>query len=267
MKNDTKKLFRIAEAAKAAGISRSTILRMEESELLSPAYTDPVSGRRYYDNHNVSRIIEIENLKYMGLGAEDITGYFASGGDAEILLAPLKEKLSILQRSVEELRIRTGRLKNFSAEIIDLPKYTCCVSTHKGMTIPQKYTAMYNFYGECVRKGYTLGREPLFCISERRDYLTGEISEAPFTFHVCVPVSTKEAPAEAVVFPACKALSVLYLGSYKDVNLMWLALGKEVRERNLTPAGYPRVMGIVAPSTGREIDQNLYCSRVVLPVE
>ena len=267
MNNDTKKLFRIAEAAKAAGISRSTILRMEESELLSPAYTDPVSGRRYYDNHNVSRIIEIENLKYMGLGAEDITGYFASGGDAEILLAPLKEKLSILQRSVEELRIRTGRLKNFSAEIIDLPKYTCCVSTHKGMTIPQKYTAMYNFYGECVRKGYTLGREPLFCISERRDYLTGEISEEPFTFHVCVPVSTKEAPAEAVVFPACKALSVLYLGSYKDVNLMWLALGKEVRERNLTPAGYPRVMGIVAPSTGREIDQNLYCSRVVLPVE
>ena len=267
MKNDTKKLFRIAEAAKAAGISRSTILRMEESGLLAPAYTDPVSGRRYYDNHNISRIIEIENLKYMGLGAEDITGYFASGGDAELLLAPLEEKLSILQRSVEELRLRTGRRENLYADIIDLPEYTCCVSTHKGMTIPQKYTAMYNFYGECVSKGYTLGREPLFCISERTDYLRGEISEEPFTFHVCVPMETKKAPTETVVFPACKALSVLYLGSYKDVNRMWLALGKEVRERNLIPAGYPRVMGIVAPSTGREIDQNLYCSRLVLPIE
>ncbi len=266
MNHDTKRLFRVAEAATACGISRSTILRMEESGLLSPAYTDPVSGRRYYDNHNISRIIEIENLKYMGLGAEEIARYFASGGDAEVLLAPLEEKLSILQRSVEELRLRTGRRGNLYADIIDLPAFTCCVSTHKGMSIPQKYTAMYNFYGECVKKGYTLGREPLFCISERTDYLRGEISEEPFTFHVCVPMETKKVPTEAVVFPACKALSVLYLGSYKDVNLMWLALGKEVRERNLTPAGYPRVMGIVAPSTGREIDQNLYCSRLVLPI-
>lgn len=267
MNNDKKKMFRIAEAASACGISRSTILRMEENGLLVPAYIDPSSGHRYYDNHNISRIIEIENLKYMGIGAEKIADYFASGGDAEVLLAPLEEKLSMLQRSVEELQLRTGRRGNFFSDIIDLPEYICCVSTHEGMTVPQKYTAMYNFYGECVSRGYILGREPLFCISERRDYLRGEISEDPFTFHVCVPVSKKEAPAEAVVFPACKALSVLYLGSYKDVNLMWLALGKEVRERNLTPAGYPRVMGIVAPYTGREIDQNLYCSRVVLPIE
>ncbi len=266
MNNDTKKMFRIAEAAKACGISRSTILRMEESGLLTPAYTDPVSGRRYYDNHNISHIIEIENLKYMGLGAEKIASYFASGGDAEVLLAPLEEKLSMLQRSVEELQLRTGHRGNLFSDIIDLPEYTCCVSTHKGLTIQQKYIAMYNFYGECVSKGYTLGREPLFCISERYDYLRGEISEEPFTFHVCVPVSTKKAPEEAVVFPACKALSVLYLGSYSSFDTAWLTLGREVKERGLTPAGDPRVMGIVAPCTGREIDPDLYCSRLVLPV-
>ena len=107
----------------------------------------------------------------------------------------------------------------------------------------------------------------LFLHEEPFTFHRGEIREEPFTFHVCVPMETKKAPKEAVVFPACKALSVLYLGSYKDVNRMWLALGKEVRERDLTPAGYPRVMGIVAPSTGREIDQNLYCSRLVLPIE
>ena len=33
------------------------------------------------------------------------------------------------------------------------------------------------------------------------------------------------------------------------------------------PSGHPRVLGIVAPSTGREIEQRRYCSRFVVPVE
>ena len=42
--------------------------------------------------------------------------------------------------------------------------------------------------------------------------------------------------------------------------------GREVKERGLTPAGLPRVLGIVAPYTGREIEARRYCSRIVLPV-
>ena len=266
MSSEKKELFRIAQVAKACSLSRSTILRMEESGLLTPAYIDPASGRRYYDNHNVSHIMVIENLKYMGLGKEEILEYFKSGGKTESTLAPLEQKLSMLQRSVEEMRIRSGHWDNLSADIIDLPECVCCVSTQKGLTVSQKYDAMYGFYHECVDKGYALGREPLFAVSERTDYLEGTLTTEPFTFHVCIPVVPEKAPAEAVVFPACRALSVLYLGSYKDVDTAWLALGREARERNLKPAGYPRVLGIVAPYTGREIDPELYCSRLVLPI-
>lgn len=46
-----------------------------------------------------------------------------------------------------------------------------------------------------------------------------------------------------------------------------MRLGREVKERGLTPAGDPRVLGIVAPYTGREIETKRYCSRLVLPVE
>ena len=266
MSNDKQNLFRMAQVAKSCGISRSTILRMEENRLLTPAYVNPKSGHRYYDNHNISHILEIENLKYMGIGTDEIAAYFESGGDADILLAALEKKMSLLHRSVEELRMRAGYGDNLSADIIELPAYTCCVKTCKGLTIAQKYTAMYDFYHECVSRGYALGREPLFCISERTDYLRGEISTEPFTFHVCVPVAPETAPAEAVFFPACRALSVLYLGSYSNFDTVWLALGREVNKRGLTPAGHPRVMGIVAPYTGREIAPDLYCSRLVLPV-
>ena len=108
MEKDTRPLFQITEAAHACGLSRSTLLRMEEKGLLAPAYIAPDSGRRYYDNHNVARVLQIEKLKAMGLGAEEIAGYFASGGEVTDLLSMLEERLRELSRGVEELRLRAG---------------------------------------------------------------------------------------------------------------------------------------------------------------
>lgn len=98
MPDNQKKLFQITEAARACSLSRSTLLRLEEKGLLTPAYTAPDSGRRYYDNHNVARILQIEKLKAMGLGTEDIAAYFASGGETAVLLAALEEHLHEVAR-------------------------------------------------------------------------------------------------------------------------------------------------------------------------
>ena len=102
-KIDTKKLFQITEAAHACGLSRSTLMRLEKKGLLKPAYIAPDSGRRYYDNHNVARILQIEKFKAMGFGTEEIAGYFVRGGEAEGLLAVLEERLTEVGRRVEGL--------------------------------------------------------------------------------------------------------------------------------------------------------------------
>lgn len=44
-----KGLFPITQAADACGLSRSTLMRMEERGLLTPAYIAPKSKRRYYE--------------------------------------------------------------------------------------------------------------------------------------------------------------------------------------------------------------------------
>ena len=46
-----------------------------------------------------------------------------------------------------------------------------------------------------------------------------------------------------------------------------LKLGEEVRQRKVTPADLPRAIAIVAPYTGREIDPNRYCGKIVLPIQ
>ena len=267
MEKDTKKFFQITEAAHACGVSRSTLMRMEEKGLLTPAYIAPGSGRRYYDNHNVSRILQIEKLKAMGLSAEEIARYFACGGKVSEPLAVLENRLRDLMRSVEELRLRAAEEPSISVEMMQLPAVTCLMRQCTGHTVAEKYADMYDFYSECIRQGCVLSDEPLFTISERQDYLKGYISNQPYPYTVCVPMRSGSAPADAVILPECRVLSVLYCGDYSGIDEAWLTLGQEVKTRGLTPAGFPRVLGIVAPYTGLEIETRRYCSRLVLPVE
>lgn len=267
MNENKEQLFPIVQAAKACGLSRSTLLRFESRGLLTPAYTDPNSGRRYYDNHNISRILQIQQFQSMGFNSEETAAYFSQHGEAGELLVLLEKRLNTLLRSVEEMRQRSMAIPDMSVQMIKLNETTCCIRRYIGLTIQEKYDAMYRFYHECIEQGHVLAPEPLFIVNERTDFLEGRISAAPYPFQVCVPVLPDTAFADVVRFPSCTVLSVLYYGSYSGLDDAWLKLGAEVKKRRLTPAGFPRGIGIVAPYTGREIDPERYCSRVVIPVE
>ena len=198
MAENTKQFFQITEAARACGLSRSTLMRMEERGLLTPVFTAPDSGRRYYDNHNVARIMQIEKFKAMGLGSKEIADYFAQGGEAEVLLEALETRLRDLQRSVEEMRLRAAEGESLSVQMMELPAVACRIRWCEGLTTAERYRDMYDFYGACVRKGCVLSDEPLFTISERTDYLEGYIGQEPCRYGVCVPVRKNRAAADAV---------------------------------------------------------------------
>ena len=145
-----KEFFQITEAARACGLSRSTLLRMEEKGLLTPAYIAPDSGRRYYDNHNVARIMQIEKFKSMGISNEQIINYFVRGGEAADMLAALEDRLHELQRSVEELRLRVREKAGMSVQVMTLPAVTCIMRRYLGCASQEKYNAMYALYHECI---------------------------------------------------------------------------------------------------------------------
>lgn len=266
METDTKSLFQITEAAHACGVSRSTLMRMEErgcSRL-------PMSRRRAGGGTTItttSHAFYRSKIQIHGTGRTGDRGLFVRGGEVSGLLAVLEERLQELLQGVEELRLRAGNRSGMSVQLTSLHAVTCYMKKCMGRTVEEKYAAMYGFYSECIRNGCVLSDEPMFVVQERNDYLEGYIGEKPYPYWVCVPVRKEQAPEDAVVLPACRVLSVLYYGEYDEgVDEAWLTLGREVKERGLTPAGLPRVLGIVAPYTGREIEARRYCSRIVLPV-
>lgn len=272
MNDNTKDLFPITQAAKVCGLSRSTLLRLEERGLLIPAYIAPKSGRRYYDNYNISRILQIRKFQQMGFDTDDITAYYAGRGKADELLASLEKKLSALQASVEEMRLRAHDIPDMSVSVIKVPEIVCCTRRFQGASVQNKYDAMYAFFNECVQKGIALTSEPLFIINERTDYLEGMISSAPFDSYACIPIAPKQdllsgQDLENVLrLPACTALSLLFYGDFSNLDDALLYLGEQVRQRGLTPIGYIRGGSLVGPYVGREIDPKRYCSQFILPV-
>lgn len=260
-------LFSIRQAARACNLSRSSLIRLEERGLLTPAYTDTRTGYRYYDNNNISRILQIQKFQWMGFSPEEINSYYASGGKADGLLDTLEQKLSALQPQIEEMRLRSHNVPDMSLSIVAIPETLCCVRKYEGALVQDKYHASYDFFHECVEKGIALAPKPFFIINERTDYLEGKINSKPYDFHVCIPVVPEQAPEDAVPIPACTALSLLVYGNYSNLNEAHLYLGEQVNKRRLTPAGYIRAIALVAPYVGKEINPDRYCSQLMLPVE
>ncbi len=62
-----RKLFTINEVSRACGLSRTTLIRLEESGFFTPYRVDPDTGYRYYDTYNVTVLGE-----YLRLQAIDI---------------------------------------------------------------------------------------------------------------------------------------------------------------------------------------------------
>ena len=179
-------LFSIRQAAHACGLSRSSLIRLEEKGLLTPACTDAENGYRYYDNHSITRILQIQKLQQMGFRPEEILSYYESGGKADGLLASLEEKLSVLQQQIEEMRLRSHDVPDMSLSMITVPETVCCVRRYHGALAQDGYYAAYDFFHECVEKGISFAPIPFFSINERTDYLEGTLLPPPLTIFISV---------------------------------------------------------------------------------
>lgn len=262
------KLFTIHQVCESSGLSRSTLMRLEDRGLLKPASIDPETGYRRYDTLNVSQIMQIKLFLGMGMSYDDIALYYRSNGTSQELLTRVEEKYLQFKRTYEEIKLRMDRREYLSFEFVDLPEYVCYTRRARGTTSEEHYWIMYQLYHKAVEKGYRLlSSEPLFLVKERTDFIEGEFQEQEEDYVCCIPLEPDGAPEEAVVYPACRGLSCLAYGNYANVPEALNALGREIRVRGLRPTGYVRVLGLVAPYVGRKISPNNYVTRLVVPIE
>ncbi len=264
---DPAKLFTMRQVAAATGLSRSTIMRIENRGFLTPAYVSPTSGNRYFDMYNVSRILSVQQLLELGFTNDEVRQYFSAGADAAELFVLVERRLRTLQRIYEEMQLRATTDKHLSVQLCQIDEGWFYVEHTEGSALQDKYNANYAAHCHCIEKGIRLGLGSQMCVNHRTDYLEGRIDAAPYPFDSYVPVYPGQDAPEIVHENACTALVLYYCGEFQELDDAYLRLGREVRERGLKPAGYVRVEGIVGPPLGRDVDMNKYRCRLILPVE
>ena len=204
----------------------------------------------------------------IGLQYDDILEYFNSCGMSSTIADRFVERISILKRGLEEMRLRIDDKNHMTSEIINLPEFVCYAREYIGTNIGDRYDDMYNLFHEAIEKGYRpLATEPLFVINKRDDFLNGKYGDFEVNYICCVPVEPDCASEETVTIPACRALSVLYYGHYNNFSEAYIYLGEKIKELGLNPIDYPRTLGLVAPYTGREIKPDKYVTRLALPID
>ncbi len=265
---EQRKLLTIKEMCRACGVSRTTLIRMEEDGFLKPYRVDPGNGYRYYDLQNVTAVGQYQRLQEAGLSRKEIADLYYERVDSKKFLEEQRQKLSRLQHFLDEYEFRHNRSKAFSVSYLSLPAVTCWCTEIASFSPGETATKCYLAHERCVAEGYRmLGSEPLFGIphedSARMDY-TGD--ELHFTF--CIPVvPDSETRPHLRSFPAAEAISILGFGDSSVVPKLWDRLWEELAARGLEASGPARCISVVAPYTGAHYKREDYCYQCVIPIK
>lgn len=268
---EKEKMYTIREAADICGVSRATLLRMEEGGLDSPRFVDERNGYRYYDLVNIHRIKLYQMLQIMGLSGKEIRAYFDSDLVAEDFLAVLYERLAVAKRCVEEFEARLIDRGSIRYEYVTLPAVECYTFVAP-MTNP-KDQIEYNYrkIQEIYSQGYKpAAAVPMFSVIPGIDenYENRNLTEDGIT--IAVVVDPEHAPdgANLTSFPVRNAFSLLYKGNNDEIMQSGgEMLFEEMKQRGLEPKGPCYGICILGPFYGTQVDPDDYVFRWAIPIE
>ncbi|SBW07703.1 putative Transcriptional regulator, MerR family [uncultured Eubacteriales bacterium] len=257
-------LFQIGEVAALCGITRKMILNYEDLGLLTPTTADVSSGYRYYDIQAISRVQTILDLRQVGMSLSEIRQYLNGGLSAESRIAALEEQRRQLDFMLAEMKARAVKSGEYAIEEILLPETVCLCTDYVAADIADGLSAYIAAYEECITR-----KIPFAAASYHFCEFPGDVcSEAFFQtenipMRICISVDKKKAPSDAVVYPACRALSLVYRGTYENSISAYERLQKYIREHEIQGYGYPREM-YVQGDFDADSEENLV--RIAVPV-
>ena len=91
------------QLARACGISRATVLRLEERGLIKPRARNKAGASRMYDSHDVYQTSCLIALQYHGFDFDEIKKFQASNYDYSVLKEVVSYKIRELQATLETL--------------------------------------------------------------------------------------------------------------------------------------------------------------------
>ena len=106
---EDKKLFLIGEVAKMFHISMGTLRHYEQAGLLTPEYTDPNTGYRYYGTRQFELLNTIRYLRVLDFPLAQIKA-FLDNRDTEVIEEKLVHQKEVIARKQKELEMISRKI-------------------------------------------------------------------------------------------------------------------------------------------------------------
>ncbi|MCR5626792.1 MAG: MerR family transcriptional regulator [Lachnospiraceae bacterium] len=266
-KNDPgeKKLFSVAEVSYACGISRTSLIRLEESGFLKPYHVNPETGYRYYDVKNIVEIGRYKRLQAIGLTKREMTQFYRGQVDPERFIEDQRKKLNELQHFINEFELRYTE-KNYTESFTAFPEMICYCDDISSSSFKEAEYLAYTTYKEVIAGGFrVIPDQPPVIISDNWSDLEKDSPEG-CKLTVCIPVKEafeQDKDPHFRLFPSSDAFSVCGFGDYSILSDLISRLYALLEEKNLRQDGPVRVIILVTQKS----TPNDYIFECMVPIK
>lgn len=261
-------LFTIRQTAKASGLSRAMILKLEKAGFLTPTEVNAETGYRYYDSLSVSKLQQYQMMRRIAMPQQLIFDYYRRELEPDVILDYLTEHIRLMERFREEMNLRHDRGNHRRVSELILPACAAYCETDDVDSVADSYVFALNVHHAAIERGLALSDHEL-PFTERFDTrIAGRGGPAsPYRLKVCLPVSPEHIGEPGVErFPETRALCILYYGGFDEYNEMWRVLWDEFNRRGLTPAGPGRGIGVLFPYVEPGMRMDRLTARFAIPI-
>lgn len=265
MRKNNEGLYSIGTVASLCGISRKRILDYEELGLIHPTAVDSHSGYRYYDIPAISRLQILLDLRETGLPLREIGGYLDGTLSAEEKLAALENQRRRIDAAIADIRLRSAPSEPPRVEPIAVPGCRCLCKEHAAADFADCARAYAADFASIAGRGVTLARCAYhFCEYPGDVFSPVFYQYEGFPFRTCFCIEPERAPADAVDYPPCRALSLVYRGEYAGIFDAYGQLTRHMRLHCLRQAGPARELYIEGLFSGQSSPP---VTRILIPIE
>lgn len=262
-------MYTVGQVAEACGVSRSTLLRLEDEGLLIPTAHNT---KRVYSFMDMMKLREIITLHNYGFTYAIIKEYFEDNGNYTNLLALLAAKQSDIFYFMREMELRMDTSNTaLNVQSIYAPEIPChCMDV--GEEFP--HYDVHRFFinqqiQEIMKKGYEMSpSRPLFVTTPWDDIAAGADFNQPrkFTGHIPLAQMPETNDPSVKLIPRHRTLSILVRGETIPMDKVIEKLKEKIERENLTVNGPLFLITMVGPHLGLDITPDRYLARVALPI-
>ena len=270
-----RELFQIGQVAKLYHLSVGTLRHYEKMGLLSPEYTDPDTGYRYYSVRQFEELTNIRYLRALGMPLEEIAAYLQDRDVDTIaealrrqktLIAQKKQELDIIERKIDHRLAQLEDARQAELDVIRLVRQPAM------RVVWLKAEVKFNSYlwlEKSIRKMEKDQPVPLSYIGKvgvgvsREHLLAGKYDSYDFVFLVLDDEDVYDGAVERM--PEGKCVSVHFRGSHDRAAEYYARLMDYLKANGLRAAGFSQEMTLIDNCISN--DPATYVTEIRIPVE